>query len=126
VPQTDKTDMPLAKTRYTGVQRAKKDLVFKIRCLLISEKILPTVVVIQLSNIIIILSLYIIGCYCLCLQLNSGLQRVCLVAVLLFVFCQDCWLFVHSITCMQLDTNNNTIITSFDNIGWASGRASGL
>ena len=41
------TDMPLAKTRYTSVLRAKKFLIFKIRCLSKSEKILSTVVVIQ-------------------------------------------------------------------------------
>jgi len=48
--------MPLAKSRYTSFLRAKKFLIFKIRGLsigLISEKILPTVVVIQLSSIII-------------------------------------------------------------------------
>jgi len=50
--------MPVAKTRYSSVLRAKKILIFKIRCLSISEK-MPIVVVIQLSSIrISIKSLY--------------------------------------------------------------------
>jgi len=107
VPQTDKTDMPLAMTRYTGVQRAKKDLVFKIRCLLISEKILPTVVVIQLSSIIGLTHSYV--------AIFSGVRPIVCVYNLIqdltsllaifFVF----WLFMRSITCIHLNRNNNTI-----------------
>ena len=48
------TNMLLAKRRYTSVLRAKKRFpIFKIRCLSKSDEILSTVVVIQLSNIII-------------------------------------------------------------------------
>jgi len=65
------------------------------------------VVVVLLSSIIISIKSLYFGCYCLCLQFNSGLQRLCLVAVfllgLLAVYAFD---YLHAIKHKQWHSKN--------------------
>jgi len=97
--------MPSAKTRYTSVLWAKKFLIFKMRCLSISEK-MTTVVEIQLSSIIFSLkSLYFLEVVCFynliqdfTVSVWCRLFYVCILLGLLAVYAFD---YLHAIKYKQ-------------------------